>query len=333
LRASLQPLWRDEDTVQIGVDSRRAIAITGGREAADIIRLLDGSRSRAEILAEAGRSGVPARVVERVLTLLAGAGAIIDFPAAAVRPIPCELKRRLAPALAVASLASQDSDGGARLLARRSATHIQLSGTGLITDLISDLLTKSGVAASVVSAQLPAYDPAPDLTILIGYRPPEQLADLQRRRIAHLAVCVSEAIGVVGPLVQPGRTACLRCLDLARAERDAAWPLVLAQLPASRMDATAGDPVLATAVAAQAAAQALAYADQPDIAAVTASGTLELALPGWQWRRRTWPPHRACTCGSWDLAASCRRGPAQTQPGPDSGQANDGDERTKPGPQ
>jgi hypothetical protein len=239
----------------------------------------------------------------------------------------------LGPALAVASLSSQDADGGLRLLARRSATHIQVSGSGLITDLIADLLTRSGAAAAVVDTTPLANDRAPDLAILVGLRPPEQLAELHRRRITHLAICVSEAIGVVGPLVQPGRTACLRCLDLARAERDQAWPLILAQLPASRMDATAGDPVLATAVAAQAAAQALAYTDRPDVAAVTASGTLELALPGWQWRRRSWPPHRACTCGSWELAASCRRSPAQAQPGPDSAQANNGDERTKPGPQ
>jgi hypothetical protein len=318
--------------VQIGVDSRRATAISGAHEAADVIRLLDGSRSREEILAEAGRRGVPAPVAERVLTLLTGAGAVIDFPAQAVRTMPCELRAQLGPALAVASLSSQDSDGGARLVARRSATHIQLSGNGLITDLIADLLTKSGVAASVVSTAIPARDPVPDLTILVGYRPLEQLAELQRRRVAHLAVCVSEAIGVVGPLVQPRRTACLRCLDLARADRDAAWPLILAQLPASRMDTTAGDPVLATAVAAQTAAQALAFADRPDMTAVTANGTLELVLPDWQWRRRTWPPHRACTCGSWDLAASCRGGPAQAQPGPDSGQAHDGDERTKRGP-
>jgi hypothetical protein len=28
------------------------------------------------------------------------------------------------------------------------------------------------------------------------------------------------------------------------------------------------------------------------------NGTLELVLPSWQWRRRTWPPHPDCDCGS-----------------------------------
>ena len=304
LRAGLRPLWRDEETVQIGVDPRRALAISGARGAAHVIRLLDGSRSREEIVAEASQRGVPIPVAERVLTLLAVAGAVIDFPAEALRSMSRELRLHLAPVLAAASLSSQDADGGVRLLARRSATVIQVRGSGLIADLVVDLLIRSGVAASVADAQRTVRDQAPELTVLVGYRPPEELAQLHRQRLTHLAVCTSEAIGVVGPLVQPGQTACLRCLDHARADRDPAWPLILAQLPASRMDATASDPVLATAVAAQAAAQALAFADRPGADAVTANGTLELALPTWQWRRRTWRPHKACTCGSWTSAAS-----------------------------
>jgi hypothetical protein len=331
LRSGLQPLWRDHDTVQIGVDPRRAVAMSGMRGAADVIRLLDGSRSRDQIVAEASRAGVPPAVTERVITLLAAARAIIDFRADALRSLPLELRRYLAPVLAAASLSSQDADGGVQLLARRSAATVHIRGSGQLTDRITDLLTRSGAAASSGRGQLP--DRPPDLTILVGHQQPEQLAELHRQRLAHLAVCIGEAIGVVGPLVQPGRTACLRCLDLARADRDPAWPLILAQLPASRMDVTAGDPVLATAVAAQVAGQALAFADRSELATATANGTLELALPAWQWRRRTWQPHQACMCGAWESAASrcCR--PTHTQPGPDGGQADYGDERTECGPE
>jgi hypothetical protein len=303
LRSGLQPLWRDRDTVQVGVDPRRAAAVSGMRGAADVIRLLDGSRRRDQVVAEASQRGVPAAVTERVITLLAAAGAIIDFPADALRSIPPELRQQLAPVLAVASLAGQDADGGVRLLARRSATTVLVHGRGLIADLVTDLLTQSGLAAAADVEQPSRRDRLPDLVVLVGHPGPAEAAELQRQRLAHLTVCVSEAIGVVGPLVQPGRTACLRCLDLTRAERDPAWPLILAQLPADRMDATAGDAVLATAVAAQAAAQAAAFADRSELAAATTDGTLELALPAWQWRRRTWRPHQACTCGSWASAA------------------------------
>ena len=47
-----------------------------------------------------------------------------------------------------------------------------------------------------------------------------------------------------------------------------------------------------------ACAQALAYLDRPETVPVTADGTLELVLPDWQWRRRTWRPHPACGCGA-----------------------------------
>ena len=131
--------------------------------------------------------------------------------------------------------------------------------------------------------------------------------------VPHLAVRADEAIGVVGPLVTPGRSACLRCVDLTKAARDPAWPLILAQTSGYSPAGTSGAPsaapgedgspracgtVLATATAALAAAQALAFIDGAGPAPATANGTLELVLPDWQWRRRTWRPHAACSCGA-----------------------------------
>jgi hypothetical protein len=121
-------------------------------------------------------------------------------------------------------------------------------------------------------------------------------AALLRSQLPHLAVSADEAIGVVGPLVLPGRSACLRCLDLTRAERDPAWPLILAQLASRATNPAACDAVLAAAVAAQATAQVLAVIDRGPAAAASVNGTLELVLPGWRWRRRTWPTHPRCDC-------------------------------------
>src|ERR1022692_3296664 len=138
----------------------------------------------------------------------------------------------------------------------------------------------------------------PDLAVLVGSHDPEIASALVRDRIPHLAASAGEAIGVVGPLVVAGQSACLRCLDLARSDRDPAWPLILAQLAGQQPDPLACDAPLAAAVAALAAAQALAFIDRPAEAGATMNGTLELVLPDWQWRRRTWPPHRECDCGS-----------------------------------
>ena len=136
--------------------------------------------------------------------------------------------------------------------------------------------------------------------------------------IPHLAAAAAEAVGVVGPLVSPGRSACLRCLEFTRAERDPAWPLILAQVAGSRLEPQACDTVLAAGVAALAAAQALLFIDTGRPAAAVRNGTLELAVPDWQWRRRTWLPHPRCTCGAAGRPDAPRPGPAQpwTRPGP-----------------
>jgi len=137
----------------------------------------------------------------------------------------------------------------------------------------------------------------PSLVVLADSHRRELPAVLAQKLVPHLAVSASEAIGVVGPLVLPGRSACLRCLDLIRAERDPAWPLILAQLSAQPgADPPGCDTVLATMVAAQAVAQALAFIDQDGQPPAVTNGTLELVLPGWQWRRRSWQPHPRCGC-------------------------------------
>jgi bacteriocin biosynthesis cyclodehydratase domain-containing protein len=284
--------------VQIGIDPHRASAITGMSSAAEVVTLLDGSRDRELVVADAARRGVPRAVAERVMTVLAAAGVLIDYPAELQRSVPPELRQELAAVLAVASLSGQDGDGGARLIARRSATRVAVRGRGGLAAMVAELLTRSGLAARAEPAAGHDRHPVPaDLIVVVGHQSPAQAADLLQLRLPHLAVSAAEAIGVVGPLVQPGSSACLRCLDLARAERDPAWPLVLAQLADREADPPGCDPVLATAVAAQAAAQVVAFADQGPVAPATVNGTLELVLPAWQWRRRSWLPHPACWCG------------------------------------
>jgi hypothetical protein len=308
LRPGLLPLWRDRDTIQIGVDPRRAAALTGVGAAATVIELLDGSRDRAQVIATAAELGIPVALAERMLALLAAAGMLIDFPAATLRALPRELRQLLLPELAAASLARMDSDGGGQVLARRAAATVQITGDGAIPAAMAQVLTSSGVAACrapLAAARPPgerARLPAPAVIVLTALHPPELVVELLRDRIPHLAVSAGEAIGTVGPLVRPGATACLRCLDLARTDRDPAWPLILAQLGRRRPDPPACDAVLTMAVAAQAAAQVLNFVDRPELTGPAENATLELVQPGWQWRRRSWPPHPACICRACSAA-------------------------------
>jgi bacteriocin biosynthesis cyclodehydratase domain-containing protein len=347
LKAGLRPLWRDRRTLQIGVDPRRAAALTGLGKAAAIVSLLDGSRDAAEVERTAAEYGIAPAAVNRVLGLLASAGVLDDFPAHLHQALPDYLRARLAPELACAALAYGHGDGGAAVIARRRAAFVRVYGADRIGACVATLLAASGVAwvtcrdggiagaadiapaglgaADVGTARAAGVDRAvhrvaretrtgddprrlPDLAVLAGRPDPVDVAELMRGRVPHLAVRAEEAIGVVGPLVEPGRSACLRCADLARTARDSAWPLILAQASGPDGPATspqACDTVLAAATAALAAAQALTFIDRA-APHVTRNGTLEVVLPDWQWRRRTWSPHHACTCGAAAAAASSR---------------------------
>jgi bacteriocin biosynthesis cyclodehydratase domain-containing protein len=354
LKPGLLPVWRNRDTVQIGIDPRRAVALTGMRGAGVLLRLLDGSRDRAQVLAAASDLGMDAATAHQVLSLLTAAGALSDLPAGRYGTLSTGARARLAPELATAALARGDADGGARTLARRQAACVRVHGASRPGLWIAGMLTAAGIGlvistgptapgASAARASTAEADPdrrsaggagagpgvrarppagghgvrpqagagraaqrqrAPraqsrrsSLVILADSHRREFPAALTQKLVPHLAVSASEAIGVVGPLVLPGQSACLRCLDLTRAERDPAWPLILAQLSGqASADPPGCDTVLATTVAAQAVAQALAFIDEDGQAPAVTNGTLELVLPGWQWRRRTWRPHPQCGC-------------------------------------
>src|SRR6516165_5834100 len=355
LKPGLLPVWRNRDTVQIGIDPRRAVALTGMRGADALLRLLDGSRDRAQVLAAARDLGMDAAAADQVLSLLTAAGALSDLPAGRYGTLSAGARARLAPELATAALARGDADGGARTLARRQAACVRVHGAsrpglwiaGMLTAAGIGLVISTGPTAPGAGAGGPtapgagAAEADPDrrsaggagagpgalaggrgvrpqagagraarharapraqsrrssLVILADSHRREFPAALTQRLVPHLAVSASEAIGVVGPLVLPGQSACLRCLDLTRAERDPAWPLILAQLSGqASADPPGCDTVLATTVTAQAVAQALAFIDEDGQAPAVTNGTLELVLPGWQWRRRTWRPHPQCGC-------------------------------------
>jgi bacteriocin biosynthesis cyclodehydratase domain-containing protein len=348
LKAGLLPLWRDRDTIQFGVDPRRAVALGGLGQAAAVISLLDGSRDREALIATAQAYGVPAAAVNRVLTTLAAAGVLDDFPARLHAALPDQLRARLAPELATASLAYGDGDGGARTLARRRAAFVRVHGAGRTGACVASLLAASGVGhvtctdpepagpadlapGGLIQADLGAPrqegaaraisraasevttrgdDAVPDLVVLTELTLPDLIEELMRDRVPHLVLRAAEAIGVVGPLVQPGRSACLRCVDLRKADGDPQWPKVLAQATFTRAQPQACDTVLAAMTAAVAAAQALAFIDRPGVPGslpAAANGTLEVVLPDWQWRRRTWAPHPACGCGALPATAGTIR--------------------------
>jgi bacteriocin biosynthesis cyclodehydratase domain-containing protein len=159
------------------------------------------------------------------------------------------------------------------------------------------------LAPAVVTGRPPARF-SPDLVVLTDALLPEPslLGALQASRTAHLPVRLRDGTGVVGPLVLPGRSACLRCLELHRRDREPAWPGVAAQLVGK---AGRGDPACTLATAALGAAQALAALDglAGDGAPPLLDATLEIEPTAGTLLRRPWPAHPDCGCGATQRAA------------------------------
>ena len=181
----------------------------------------------------------------------------------------------------------------------------------------------------------PGPGPAADLVVLIEHGAADALAAeyLVGADVPHLSVVVREGTIVVGPLVLPGSSPCLRCLDLHRADRDPAWPRILAQLVAERRGPAGGRLVTEAEETASsllgaslAALQVLGHLDGLHLA-TTARGltggrpaavgaTLEVELPDGLACRRDWPAHPACGChwpppgDGWPAAAQDRDRPA-----------------------
>ncbi|MCO7222385.1 thiamine biosynthesis protein ThiF, partial [Klenkia sp. PcliD-1-E] len=112
----------------------------------------------------------------------------------------------------------------------------------------------------------------------------------------HLVATVRGRVGVVGPLVVPGRTACLRCAQLHRTDADAGWPGLVGQLTGTGGGTdSGGGAALGLATALTALGQVLAHLDG-SAAPAALEATLELRAPDLLPRRRRWPAHPACGC-------------------------------------
>lgn len=335
LTPAARRLWRDPETLQLGRASARAVVLSGlDPVTRRVLPLLDGTRERAQVVADAEAAGCPGERTELLLDLLASTGLLEDAGADLGPLAALDRAERERLTADVASLALLRGDGGLPAARHRAdarlvvvgagrvgapvAAALKISGIGSVDVLddvpaaaqdagvggldLSDVGRSRGEAARArLRAAAPSGPSGPvshaDLVVLAPARP-EQLEEARRLvepGTPHLLAEVRETTGVVGPLVLPGRSACLRCLDLTRTDLDPDWPALAAQLAVPSRARVACDGPLALMVAAQAALQVLALVDGTvDPAAV--GGTLELALPDWRWRRRTWPVHPDCGC-------------------------------------
>lgn len=183
-----------------------------------------------------------------------------------------------------------------RARGRERAT-VAVAGSTAVVDALVPLLVASGVGRLLCDRPLtgttPSERPA-DLLVLVADHAADPVAcdGVQADGVPHLSVVLRDTDALVGPLVLPGRSACLRCLDRWRSDDDPCWAAVRTALVAAA--ARPADAAAAQVVAGLAALQVLAHLDGGR--AATVGATLEVLLPEGRVRYRWWRPHPACGC-------------------------------------
>jgi len=333
LRAGLRVLWCARDEVQIGTDARWAIRLSGLTAGeVGLLLALDGGGPAPGLAKRAGSLGIrPERLHALVGELdraqLTTRATELDRG----RLLPPQLgpdagtwTRLLADGRGSTLLAARHPRVvglvGAGRLGLTAAVTLAAAGVGcvLVEDDLpvthADLGAGGYTARDVgsprrVAAARALRDIAPDVTTTAPPRTrPDVMvlvehgaADALRSRVlmsagvVHLSIVVRDADVVVGPLVRPGSSPCLRCLDLHRTDADRRWPALAAQLVGGvRSTAPHEETVLAAIAGALAAGQVLAQLD--GTAPHTLGASLEIALPEAVPRLRQWSTHPDCGC-------------------------------------
>lgn len=121
----------------------------------------------------------------------------------------------------------------------------------------------------------------------------------------HLYGGVTEATGVVGPLVLPGTSPCAECVLRTRADREPGWPMLVGQWRTAsrrRSGTPACDTALATMVAGATASYALSFLDGDGGCAV--GYRLRFALPYLLPDTEQFSTHPECSCGAASVTGS-----------------------------
>ncbi|HEY9493228.1 MAG TPA: hypothetical protein VIR15_00100 [Intrasporangium sp.] len=264
-----RPISRTTGEIQFGVSAGGPI-VTGVSEAeARVLARLDGTVPLGTSYRFAGEVGIPARRWRALLDLIEEIGVLERFSPEE----PCRT--------------------------------VLLDGRGVLLEELCQVLRRGGIDALVSAAGrsgAPDAKPTadPPLVVVLGAMAldPRSGDPWLRSGIPHLPVVVEGPRATVGPLVEPTlQGPCLWCLDLHRTDRDASWPVVLAQVCGSPSDvvhrdaAPETDPALVQLVAG---CIALFARRLPGSTSLPVGVAVELSLPWPRMDHRKWTIHPRC---------------------------------------
>jgi hypothetical protein len=226
----------------------------------------------------------------------------IDPPRRVVLPDEPEVRRTLA-ALVRGTPLPDDGSAGTTLAALVRAGLLAggapaASGAGVSVSVSAPPALAEELVALLRAAGVTV---APDGTVRVivahGALRRDAVDPLVRHGACHLLATVTPWGWELGPFVVPGATACLRCVDAARAERDPHRGVVLDQVAAAGPPGPADPATRALALAwLTRDLQAYGRGERP----TTWSATIEVAdgMP----REHQWLRHPHCGC-AWDALA------------------------------
>lgn len=307
LRDDVPLVWRSSTCVEIGFPPHPT-RLDGMDEAhVSWLRGLRGEQTLETALAEGRSRGLGVAGMRRLLAAAVCSGLVDDAARMpqTLREAPPPVRDLLAGDVAAARHVHGSTARAREVIDRRRSAEVAVHGESPLADALALTLTCAGVGHVVRSA--PGHSSSRKhrrmsaghaCHVLCDSAHPDGAADPDAMAldIPHLALTVAGAQAVIGPLVIPGRTSCLRCRDLHLADADSSWPRAAVQWSARRPGPLAAG--LAHAAGALGALQVLALIDAGprEVRASAVDGVLVLTLPDAHIVRQARPPHPLCGC-------------------------------------
>ncbi|HYO20018.1 MAG TPA: hypothetical protein VES02_15275 [Dermatophilaceae bacterium] len=327
LKSHAQPLRRGPGSLQLGLSPDTAMVLDGLSNAEiAMTEGLDGSMDIPTLYAVATAAGVAGDRLSSLIATLDEHHLLLETTTdrAWLSRIDQPRRHPLRPdATAVAIAAAYDLPGdGVDYVASRSTQHVVIGGEGDLPYALADLLRVGGIgqvsvgtnAVNTLDLELrghqgsgrrstfgsvPELPARPDLVVLtaMGAIHPDAGEPWLRRGIPHLPLVAQVHRVHVGPLITRDKGPCLTCMDLHRRDRDAAWPVVLAQLaPAWPLHPAAPVHLESALTAMTIGAAAMIVHACLDGQPVPGGLSLELSLPWPVVLCRRWFRHPLCGC-------------------------------------
>jgi hypothetical protein len=283
LRPGVRLLRRDSHSWQLGIDWPGASVVADSPAVQAVLDSLDGFRDYEAVVLAAAAHGIDAELCHQTLAALVERGLVTDGN----QTRPADVSES---AWAAWSLLSGRGAGADDVDRRRRAVSVAVEGSGVVADEIRRLLPRARVAV-VEPAAAPSL-----LVVAADDEPSRSSADAALHTgLPHLWASVRDCVGLVGPFVLPGDTACLRCVDAGRADVDPAWPTLVDAVTRVRPVVAAVDDPLAVAVAAFAVHEVAVWSS--GLGPQTLGGVVEIPYGFGPVQRVGVEQHPQCGCG------------------------------------